>query len=596
MSRADLHIHSKYSERLSEEFLRKIGAMESYTEPEFIYATAKERGMDFVTITDHNRIEGALLLKERHPADVFTGVESTAYFPEDGCSIHLLIYGLDAAEFDEVQKLRADIYQLRDYLKEKNLAHSVAHATYSRNDKLNVDKLEKLILLFDVFEGINGGSSRMNNDTWTRILKNLTPARVEDLRRKHGIEPFGATPHLKGFTGGSDDHAGLFIGRTFTESGAANVTDFLQSLKAGASSAGGNHSDFRSLVFTLYKIAHDFAKTKGRKGSRSLLTRVNELVFENKPLRFREKLALRQLKYRRRGDAVQRLLIGLVEDFNANISLPADRKMDMAYDRLTDICDEFLKNFLTAVTRDLHKGDIGSLFKHLSSSVLGMLMTGPFLATFRYLYKSRELTRRLEQEFGAAKSAENRKVLWFTDSIQDVTGGSLDVEALRRASLLNGEGFRIAATLARDAAAGSLPGVMDIESILTFRPPYYEDCAFHVPSLLKSLEKIYQYEPDEIYISSLGPLGLLGLLAAKLLSVKCIGVYHDNLYQSTSDFIQTRSVSNLFESYSKWFYSHMDEMKVLERGHVDVLQGMGLKRMKISAFESDLRSYFGLDA
>lgn len=99
MLKADLHVHSKYSNHPSEWFLQRLGASESYTEPEFIYRSAKEKGMDFVTVPDHNRAEAALLLREKYSHDVFTGVESTASFPEDGCKDQPLIQKIpDRAE------------------------------------------------------------------------------------------------------------------------------------------------------------------------------------------------------------------------------------------------------------------------------------------------------------------------------------------------------------------------------------------------------------------------------------------------------------------------------------------------------------------
>lgn len=95
MRKADLHVHSRHSEHPSEWFLQRIGAAESYADPEAVYAKAVTQGMDFVTLTDHNCVAGALVLQQAHPEQVFTGVETTTYFPEDGCKVHLLIYGLD---------------------------------------------------------------------------------------------------------------------------------------------------------------------------------------------------------------------------------------------------------------------------------------------------------------------------------------------------------------------------------------------------------------------------------------------------------------------------------------------------------------------
>ncbi|MFW6286716.1 MAG: PHP domain-containing protein, partial [Candidatus Sumerlaeota bacterium] len=56
----DMHCHSKFSERPSIWMFKKIGCAESYTEPDEIYRIAKRRGMDAVTLTDHNSINGAL--------------------------------------------------------------------------------------------------------------------------------------------------------------------------------------------------------------------------------------------------------------------------------------------------------------------------------------------------------------------------------------------------------------------------------------------------------------------------------------------------------------------------------------------------------
>ena len=265
MAKVDLHCHSLYSEHPSEWFLQRIGAGESYTEPEFIFKKQLEKGMDFVTITDHNKIDGVIKLKEKYPEKVITGVESTAYFPEDGCKIHILIYGLNKKQFEIIQEKRTNIYELRDYLIEENLAHSVAHATYSVNGKLTLDHLKKLILLFNVFESINGGRNEINNDSWFSILNMLTPRKIEKLKKHYNIEPVGDNPWIKGFTGGSDDHAGLFLGESYTESQAGYIDEFLEDIKKRKTTGTGRHNDFLSLAFTIYKIAMDFSKTKSEK-------------------------------------------------------------------------------------------------------------------------------------------------------------------------------------------------------------------------------------------------------------------------------------------------------------------------------------------
>tara|TARA_Y100000814_G_C12274798_1_gene383053 strand:- start:71 stop:382 length:312 start_codon:yes stop_codon:yes gene_type:complete len=91
-SKSDIHVHSKYSDNPSEWYLKQINAAESYVEPIQVYNTAKQRGMQFVTISDHDRIDGALELANLK--DTFISAEATLTFPEDGCKIHCLVTGI----------------------------------------------------------------------------------------------------------------------------------------------------------------------------------------------------------------------------------------------------------------------------------------------------------------------------------------------------------------------------------------------------------------------------------------------------------------------------------------------------------------------
>ncbi|MFN3411940.1 MAG: PHP domain-containing protein, partial [Exilispira sp.] len=64
LKKADMHVHSCFSQRPSNWILKTIGTRESYVDPFEIYKFAKSVGMDYVTITDHNSIDGILKLKE----------------------------------------------------------------------------------------------------------------------------------------------------------------------------------------------------------------------------------------------------------------------------------------------------------------------------------------------------------------------------------------------------------------------------------------------------------------------------------------------------------------------------------------------------
>ena len=76
----DLHVHSKYSVRPSQWILQKLGCPECFTEPAEVYRIARQKGMDLVTITDHNNISGSAEIA--HLPGTFISEEVTTYFPE----------------------------------------------------------------------------------------------------------------------------------------------------------------------------------------------------------------------------------------------------------------------------------------------------------------------------------------------------------------------------------------------------------------------------------------------------------------------------------------------------------------------------------
>jgi predicted metal-dependent phosphoesterase TrpH len=60
VSRCDLHIHSRHSARSEEWLFRRFDFPDSYSDPKQLYEQLLKRGMDYVTLTDHDSIDGCL--------------------------------------------------------------------------------------------------------------------------------------------------------------------------------------------------------------------------------------------------------------------------------------------------------------------------------------------------------------------------------------------------------------------------------------------------------------------------------------------------------------------------------------------------------
>ena len=89
--RCDLHVHTRHSGMCTVPVLRRV-CRESYSEPEPVYDTLKRRGMDLVTVTDHDSIDAVETLRGR--PDFFLSEEVSATSP-DGTELHIGVYDIE---------------------------------------------------------------------------------------------------------------------------------------------------------------------------------------------------------------------------------------------------------------------------------------------------------------------------------------------------------------------------------------------------------------------------------------------------------------------------------------------------------------------
>jgi predicted metal-dependent phosphoesterase TrpH len=242
-ARCDLHLHSVASTDSGNYALRKARLGESYTAPERVHATCLRRGMSLVTISDHNTLEGVLRIADR--PGVFLSEEVTACFAEDDLPLHVLVWNLTEEDHLDLQPWRPSVVDLVGFLRERGLAHALAHPLYRMGPPLTPAHVERLLLLFGVWEGRNGARPRESNELACRIAAAATPAYLAKLAERHGIAPAHERIAL---TGGSDDHGALDIATTWTEGPGATPAEFLRAVCNGEGAPRGEHGSATKLA------------------------------------------------------------------------------------------------------------------------------------------------------------------------------------------------------------------------------------------------------------------------------------------------------------------------------------------------------------
>jgi len=593
MAKADLHVHSKYSDYPSTWLHKLYDSPESFTETEEVYRQAKSRGMDFVTITDHDDIRGSLELVAAHPNDCFVSCEITSYFPEDNCKVHILVYGIDEDQYHHMSSIRRNLYILRDYIVEQDIAYSVAHATYDQDGKLAFEHIEKLVLLFDVFEVVNGGSNEQNNVCLYGYLQSLNQAKVGLLQQKYDIQPISDDPWVKGYTGGSDDHCGILIGSAYTQCLAATPTEFIELLKQKKTLAHGMHGNFMVYATGIFKHLHDFKAHRDTKYTKTKLNSFLQLLFAgergNLIERFKKSRSLRYLK--RKNSNTHRALFRLLKDIDANYQEDIAQRIPVMYNNIAGLHDEFLKTTIKALVKNAPDGNVFKMLQNLGSIFPMAMLAVPFVGSLRHQFLKASIKDNL-----LAQSGETvvKKALWFTDTIDDLNGVSVSLRQIAKESQRLAYELTLVSCVDIENVQQALPkNTLNIEPIMQFELPGYEQLKISVPSLLSLMQKVVEEQPDQIIISTPGPLGCAALLCAKLMDVPVKAVYHTDFAEQVYRMSESQVFADMVDQVINTFYKQMDFIYVPSQSYINTLaqRGLDIKKMAIFPRGVDLNQY-----
>jgi len=627
MAKVDLHIHSKYSDRSAEWVARRLGLPDSFSEPVEIYTTLKERGMNYVTLTDHNRIEGCLEIADR--PGTFISEQVTTYFPEDRARADLLVWGITEAHHREMAGLRENIYDLQSYLAAENLAHAVAHPLFRSNEKLESSHFEKLLLLFKCFEGINGHRDAMLSEIAQFIFAGLTAEKMEALASHHNLEPTHSEPWKKHLVAGSDDHSGIFPASTYTETDKVkNAAEFLEQIKLGHCSMQGKGGTPLALSHGLYNTMASFIRGKFMRGNK-----LGYGFVEKAFSRFMEGQDPTEFTFTEKiGFLAQGIASGKIFELvkPANVSL---WKQFSTYFKRTDVKELLAKEtegiaeperraflmanffanhlafrFFTQFIKDLGSGDVIESMQQVSTMIPILLTLSPYIYTFKSQSPPRKWLRDLCESMGTGVplSLQNQNRAWFTDTLEDVNGVATTIRKMTAAGMATGQDL-IVVTSRTEIQITDIP-IKNFTPIGEFELPEYELQKLSFPPILQMLDYIQREKFTELIISTPGPVGITALIAAKTLGLRTSGIYHTDFPQYVRILTDDSFLETLTWNYMHWFYSQIDLLYVnseyyrrcwIDRGiapeKIKILpRGLDTELYHPSKRENQLRKTFGV--
>jgi len=581
MSRCDLHIHSKFSSRSEDWLFRRFDFPDSCTEPLDVYTQLREHGMDFVTITDHDCIDGCLAIADK--PRTFISEQVTTYFPQDPCKVHVLVWGITPAQHQDISVFRSDIFELQKYLAENRIAHAIAHPLYSVNGKLTASHLERLILLFKHFESINGLRDSRLSDLAVKLLRELTPAKIDDFANRHDLAASHPEPWKKVLVGGSDDHGGKFFASAFTETPKAKTpTEFLAHIRAGRCQPKGRAGTPLALSHGFYNTLSCFIQGRFHEKlgpSAALLEQMFSRFMEGRdPTQFtlREKATF----------VAQGVLSGKIFELAkpANVSLWNELSRYFARPEVKEkiarevevVAEPERRAFLLAnivseqlafrsfqrFMQQMTGGNLIEGMQALTAIAPLLLVLSPYIYGFHSQAPSRKWLREIFQEMTGTvpENLRNTKRAWFTDTLEDVNGVATTIRKMTGAAKNAGADL-IVVTSRNEIRITDIP-IKNFKPIGEFELPEYELQRLSFPPILRMLDYIQREGFTEIIISTPGPIGLTALAAAKMLNLQTSGIYHTDFPQYIRILTDDSFLESVAWHYMHWFYGQLDSVFV----------------------------------
>jgi len=498
-TRVDMHCHSTASQISKLGVQRAVGLPECATPPHEVYELAKRRGMDFVTITDHDTIAGVLEIADR--ADVFISEELTAHFRGEPQAVHVLCYGITPEDHEWLQEHRGDVEICAAYMYEREILCALAHPYYTVGAPLTPRHRRRLATLFETWEIRNGARPRELNRPAATYMGTLGGAGI----------------------GGSDDHAGVDIGRTWTAAPAARTpAEFLDHVRAGNVLAGGAQGSpakwaHAAIALTARSLGRGERGASARRPDpRTVITMAQRLLREGDAREGGDGAAAGLTPEDAR--CLLRAWLTAVEldhlDEDGLIAYMQDQHFSHS-DLYRRACRVHERKLRLAVEYAVRAADgEGDLLPAAQGLFDGCIAAIPYAPATAFLANERaKLDPRLND-------GEAPRVAILADGIASTHGVTRALEEIRARGV---PGFEIE-VVGTDANVDRR-----LSAVTEFDVPYYPGLRIGVPSLSAAVQTLAEGTFDLLHVCSPGPAGVVGALVSRGLGVPLVGSYHTEL-------------------------------------------------------------------
>ncbi|CAG0963857.1 phosphatidylinositol alpha 1,6-mannosyltransferase [Phycisphaerales bacterium] len=171
------------------------------------------------------------------------------------------------------------------------------------------------------------------------------------------------------------------------------------------------------------------------------------------------------------------------------------------------------------------------------------------------------------------------RVLLFTDTLGDVNGVSRFIRNAAEHSLANGQDLQVVTSTNFECPREA--NIHNFKPIFATKMPRYAHLELALPPLVRMLRFAGAHRPDVIHISTPGPVGVVGMIASRMLRAPIVGVYHTDFPAYVDHLFNDDSLTYFTSRFMRAFYSPFRSILTRSREYVASLERLGMQRERI---------------
>ncbi|MGA0370149.1 MAG: glycosyltransferase, partial [Kiritimatiellia bacterium] len=140
------------------------------------------------------------------------------------------------------------------------------------------------------------------------------------------------------------------------------------------------------------------------------------------------------------------------------------------------------------------------------------------------------------------------------------------------------------------AGKGSLPHAVEFAPMGTLLLKNYAGMNLHVPQVQEVMAYMESAGFDMVHISTPGPMGMIGMLAARSLGLPVSGTYHTDFPRYAVKLSGDPEVEPGCWNFMRWFYGQMDRVAAPSQGTLEDLAAHGFSPDKLQVVGRGVKS------